>query len=99
MMTGDKISATRAAELGMIYRVVPADQLAAEAMKLAVALAQMPTRALALTKRALNASMSNDLEAQLELEEDLQREAGRTHDFEEGVAAFKEKRSPVFKGE
>lgn len=99
MMTGDKISATRAAEVGMIYRVVPGDQLEAEAMKLAVTLAQMPTRGLALTKRALNASMSNGLEAQLELEEDLQREAGRTHDFEEGVAAFKEKRAPVFKGE
>lgn len=99
MMTGDKISATRAAELGMIYRVIPGDQLEAEAMKLAAALAQMPTRGLALTKRALNASMSNGLEAQLELEEGLQREAGRTHDFEEGVAAFKEKRAPVFKGE
>lgn len=99
MMTGDKISATRAAELGMIYRVVPNDQLEVESMKLATTLAQMPTKALALTKRALNASMTNDLEAQLEVEENLQREAGRTHDFEEGVAAFKEKRSPVFKGE
>ena len=99
MMTGEKISATRAAELGMIYRVVPHDQLEVESMKLAATLAQMPTKGLALTKRALNASMGNDLEAQLEVEETLQREAGRTHDFEEGVAAFKEKRAPVFKGE
>ena len=99
MMTGEKISATRAAELGMIYRVVPHDQLGAESMKLAATLAQMPTKGLALTKRALHASMSNDLEAQLEVEEELQREAGRTSDFEEGVAAFKEKRSPLFKGE
>jgi 2-(1,2-epoxy-1,2-dihydrophenyl)acetyl-CoA isomerase len=99
MMTGEKISATRAAELGMIYRVVPNDQLEAESMKLAVTLAQMPTKGLALTKRALNDSMKNNLEAQLELEENLQREAGRTHDFDEGVAAFKEKRAPTFKGE
>jgi 2-(1,2-epoxy-1,2-dihydrophenyl)acetyl-CoA isomerase len=79
--------------------VVPGDQLESEAMKLAITLAQMPTRGLALTKRALHASMGNDLEAQLEVEETLQREAGSTHDFEEGVAAFKEKRSPIFKGE
>ena len=99
MMTGEKITATRAAELGMIYRVVPNDQLEAESMKLATTLAQMPTKGLALTKRALNASMINDLDAQLDTEEQLQREAGRTHDFDEGVAAFKEKRAPVFKGE
>ena len=54
---------------------------------------------LALTKRALNSSLSNDLVKQLEVEENMQREAGRTHDFEEGVAAFKEKRPAVFKGE
>ena len=99
MMTGEKISATRAAEIGMIYRVVANEQLESEAMKLAQTLSQMPTRGLALTKRALNDSMGNDLEAQLSLEEDLQRQAGRTRDFEEGVAAFKEKRPPVFKGE
>jgi 2-(1,2-epoxy-1,2-dihydrophenyl)acetyl-CoA isomerase len=99
MMTGEKISAQRAAELGMIYRVVPADQLESEAAKLASMLAQMPTKGLALTKRALTASLSNDLDAQLEIEEQLQREAGDTYDFIEGVAAFREKRAPVFRGE
>jgi 2-(1,2-epoxy-1,2-dihydrophenyl)acetyl-CoA isomerase len=99
MMTGEKITAARAAEIGMIYRVVPNDQLEAEAMNLAQTLSRMPTKGLALTKRALNASLGNDLDAQLEVEEELQRQAGRTADFEEGVAAFKEKRTPVFRGE
>jgi 2-(1,2-epoxy-1,2-dihydrophenyl)acetyl-CoA isomerase len=78
---------------------VPDDALATESMNLAKTLAEMPTKGLAMTKRALNASMRNALHAQLEMEEDMQREAGRTKDFEEGVAAFKEKRKPVFRGE
>ena len=99
MMTAEKIEAERAYQIGMIYQVCAADTLQQEAMALATQLASMPTRALGLTKRALNASMSNDLDAQLELEAELQREAGRSRDFAEGVAAFLEKRKPNFTGE
>jgi 2-(1,2-epoxy-1,2-dihydrophenyl)acetyl-CoA isomerase len=99
MMTAEKIDARRAYEIGMVYRVCPADSLQQEAMTLAAELAAMPTRGLGLTKRALNESMANDLEAQLDLEADLQREAGRTRDFVEGVSAFLEKRKPNFSGE
>ena len=61
-------------------------------------MAQMPTKGLGLTKRAVNAGLTNDLESQLALEEQLQTEAGQTHDFKEGVNAFLEKRTPTFKG-
>ncbi len=99
MMTGEKISALRAYEIGMVHRVCAADALDQETMTLAKELAAMPTRGLGLTKRALNASLTNDLESQLDLEADLQRDAGRTRDFVEGVSAFLEKRKPVFTGE
>lgn len=99
MMTGEKISAQRAWEIGMIYRVCPAETLQQDAMQLATELAAMPTRGLGLTKRALNASLCNDLDVQLDLEAALQGEAGKTHDFVEGVKAFLEKRKPDFTGE
>jgi 2-(1,2-epoxy-1,2-dihydrophenyl)acetyl-CoA isomerase len=99
MMLGDKITAERAAEIGLIYRVVAADALSAEAMALATQLASMPTKGLGYTKRALNASLANSLQEQLEVEEAMQSEAGNTRDFEEGVAAFREKRKPEFRGE
>lgn len=97
-MLGDKISAEQAAAWGMIWQCVDDEQLMDEALKLARHLASQPTAGLALIKRALNASMHNSFDEQLDLERDLQRLAGRTEDYREGVAAFIEKRKPEFKG-
>jgi 2-(1,2-epoxy-1,2-dihydrophenyl)acetyl-CoA isomerase len=99
MMLGDKIKAEEAERMGMIYKVVPDAALAEEASKIANQLALMPTRGIGLTKRALNVSMNNPLTIQLQIEEDLQTQAGKTYDYNEGVNAFLEKRKPEFKGE
>lgn len=99
MMLSDKISAEEAATMGLIWKVFPDDIFATESLRIAETLAQMPTRALGMTKRALNRAFSNDFNAQLALEDDLQTQAGQTHDYQEGVAAFLEKRKPVFRGE
>jgi 2-(1,2-epoxy-1,2-dihydrophenyl)acetyl-CoA isomerase len=98
MFLGDKLSATKALEWGMIYDVVPSAALFDRATALARQLATMPTRALGLIKRALNAAFANDLNAQLALEGELQGEAGRTADYAEGVRAFLEKRKPNYSG-
>lgn len=97
-MTGMTVSAQRAAEIGMINRVVPSAELMAEAQKLASGLAAGPTVALGRVKRMLNATFSNDLTEQLKLEADCQVESGRSPDFKEGVSAFFEKRPPKFSG-
>ena len=97
-MLGDKLDADTAKAWGLVYDVVPGADLAGTAMALATRLAAMPTRALGLIKRGFNAGMGNDLESQLLLEEELQREAGRTEDYAEGVRAFVAKRKPVFRG-
>jgi 2-(1,2-epoxy-1,2-dihydrophenyl)acetyl-CoA isomerase len=97
-MLGDKIAARRAHELGMIYQVVPAAELATTVSALATRLAGQPTYALALTKRLLQASATNPLERQLELEAETQKLAGGSADYAEGVAAFLAKRKPVFTG-
>lgn len=99
MMLGDKVSAADAEKLGMIYAYYSDDTFEEESFKLAAKLAKMPTKGLGLTKRALNVSLISDLTTQLKTEEELQTTAGQTYDYNEGVAAFLEKRKPVFKGE
>jgi 2-(1,2-epoxy-1,2-dihydrophenyl)acetyl-CoA isomerase len=98
MMLGGRVTAKQAKEWGMIHDVFIPDALMREAGEFALNLAKQPTRALGLIKRALNASLSNDLEAQLACEAALQGEAGRTADYREGVQAFQAKRPPVFLG-
>lgn len=97
-MTGDAIDANRAVHIGMINRVVPAASLMDEAAALAKKLAAGPTGAIGRIKKMLDASSTNDLKWQLELEQECQIESGKSDDFKEGVAAFFEKRPPNFTG-
>jgi 2-(1,2-epoxy-1,2-dihydrophenyl)acetyl-CoA isomerase len=97
-MLAERVTAPQALEWGMIHDVVPDAELLDRAAALAGELAAMPTRGLGLIKRALNASWENDLPQQLKLEADLQRLAGRTADYLEGVRAFQQKRKPTFVG-
>jgi 2-(1,2-epoxy-1,2-dihydrophenyl)acetyl-CoA isomerase len=97
-MLGDKLTAEKAMQWGLLYDVVPPTTMVEVAFELAKRLAKMPTRALGLTKRAFTAGFANDLDTQLALEEELQREAGRSADYAEGVRAFVQKRPPNFTG-
>lgn len=98
-MMGDKIGATEAEKLGMVYKVYEDEEFSGASRALAAVLAEMPTRALAFTKHAFNSSASNPLEAQLLLEDELQQKAALTRDHKEGINAFLDKRAPLFTGE
>jgi 2-(1,2-epoxy-1,2-dihydrophenyl)acetyl-CoA isomerase len=98
-MLAEKLTAAKALEWGLIHEVCDPAQLFEKALAAAQYLAAQPTRALGLIKRGFNRSLGVDLDGQLDYEEDLQREAGRTADYAEGVKAFLEKRKPNFTGQ
>ena len=97
-LLADRLSAEDAERWGLIWKAVDDAQLMQEVSSIAKTFSEGPTRAYGLIKKALYASASNTLDAQLDLERDLQREAGLSEDYREGVAAFLQKRKPVFKG-
>jgi 2-(1,2-epoxy-1,2-dihydrophenyl)acetyl-CoA isomerase len=96
-LTAHPLPADQAAEWGLIWKAVDDDTLMGEAEALAKSFAEGPTRAYALTKQAIHAASTNSLDQQLDLERTLQREAGASDEYKEGVAAFLEKRPPNYR--
>lgn len=99
MITGDKVTASDALQMGMLYKVFDEVTFMADVIKLANTIADMPTKGIGLTKRLLNESLFNSYGKQLHREGEIQVEAAGTYDYHEGVKAFLEKRKPEFKGE
>lgn len=97
-LTAHPLPAEDAANWGLIWKAVDDDRLMEEAVALAEGFANGPTRAYALTRQAIHAASANSLDEQLDVERALQREAGRSDDYKEGVAAFLEKRPANFRG-
>jgi len=98
MMTGDKISAVEAEQMGLIYKVFEEEDFMNEVERFVLQIAEMPTKALGYLKLLINESLNNNLEQQLSLEVEYQKKAGLTYYFQEGVNAFLEKRKAIFKG-
>jgi 2-(1,2-epoxy-1,2-dihydrophenyl)acetyl-CoA isomerase len=98
MMLGDKVTATEAERLGMIYKVFSNETFKEEYEKIADTLSQMPTKSLAYTKHVLNMSTTGNWDEQLLLEDKYQQKAAATEDYAEGINAFLQKRAATFTG-
>jgi 2-(1,2-epoxy-1,2-dihydrophenyl)acetyl-CoA isomerase len=99
MITGDKVTADEAIQYGLAYKKFEDNDLLSQALINAEHVAAMPTKAIGFTKRLLNQTYNNTLTQQLNFERDIQIESANTHDYQEGVNAFLEKRKANFKGE